>query len=146
PSPSPLPIKAITEARHQSQKHPKQPNPVSPLKRGVSLGSLKRFSQKRVWFKSLIEGRLNTDLGAGETRTVYTDVPEVNFDTVEWLAGVSGETLFCFVYASYYDAFAHKRGLRRRMRRTLLSAVQTGRNMQNSELIMSACERGNRST
>lgn len=88
---------------------------------------------------------LNTsamDLGAGETRTVSVDISDLHFDTVEWLRAESGCSLYCFVYARYFDAFK-----RDRMRRTLMTAKQFDRFAdQPHNLIFAACDRGNRSS
>jgi hypothetical protein len=98
------------------------------------------FSQKSVWFEALADGQLKTDLGAGETRTVYCDRPDIRLDAVEWINQASGERLFCFLLAEYSDAFNRKR-----RHRTLLSAEHTGRH-ENGNLVLSACPRGNRSS
>lgn len=113
-------------------------SPAFGLRIGLRRSVMPDYSQKRVFFKA--GGRqLTTDLGAGESRTVSLDCSDLEFDTIELLPATQGERLFCFAYATYYDAFD-----KQRVRRTIFSAQSTRR--FDDQVFMSACARGNRST
>jgi len=105
--------------------------------------AIANYSEKRISFREMKSGTIRTDFGAGETRTLTSDVPDWPFEVSEWVTEKTGQRIFCFVYVTYFDVFDRRR---QNMRRTIVSMFQNNRDAVNQNLIMSACERGNRST
>jgi hypothetical protein len=116
-------------------------SPALGMQANITTNVVKSYQDKKVTWPKPDNGTIQTDLGAGETRTVSTDCDNLTFDIVDWLTEETGERIFCFIYVTYFDVFNKKK-----TRRTIVSSVHSGRYLDTGNLLMSACERGNRST